>query len=92
MGEVEDRVAEVIEKNFPDGRSHLAVIPMSGRVGGYVVLEGFDDLDQKERQDKLWSVLRHALKPEEQLGVTMIFTLTPHEFEVTQDVDDVDEE
>jgi len=57
-------------------------------VSGFVLWDGFEALDPKDRQDVLWSGLRRELSPEEQRELTMIFTLTPDEYEIIENDDD----
>jgi hypothetical protein len=85
-----DRVSEVILSALPGADPHLARLPNGGAVSGFVLWEGFDELDQVDRQQKLWGAIRSGLSEEEQDSVSAIFTLTPMEFELTNDEDDGD--
>lgn len=50
--------------------------------GRFVVILSSPDFDQKdeaERQEQVWSYLLENLTPEEQLAVEFVFTFTPEE-------------
>ena len=45
----------------------------------YVVADAFANLRPAERQDLVWRIAAQALSPEEQLQISMIFTVTNEE-------------
>jgi hypothetical protein len=49
------------------------------RVGGLMIWNGFDGLDQSVRQRSVWKVIRDKLAADEQLRISAILTLTPEE-------------
>lgn len=59
---------------------HLGeVYPGAGRVGGYIVWPGFEDASQRERQSRVWNILRSELQPAELQQVSAVLTLSPNE-------------
>lgn len=73
-------VKNVLVTNFGN---HLEVSRESGeeRVSGYLVWDGFNDLEPIDRQHLVREVLRRELRAEVQ-GVSIILTYTPKEFEI----------
>jgi undecaprenyl pyrophosphate synthase len=49
------------------------------RVSGFLIWQGFTDLEQIERQRVLWRLLRRELTPKQIRSIAAIFTLTPQE-------------
>ena len=63
---------------FPGVDVHLeSLVP--GRIGGYLIWEGFDGVHFRERQKRIWKVLRQHLSVNEQERITAILALTPNE-------------
>ena len=46
-----------------------------------VLSKQFEKLRPSERQDLVWRIMGHEFRPEEQLRISMILTLTPRELE-----------
>jgi hypothetical protein len=74
-----DRLRQIIEAAFAGADIRLEIVESIMKVGGSVVWEGFSPYEQLERQERLWTALRHSLSDEEQFQVTAILTLTPTE-------------
>jgi len=51
------------------------------KVGGFLIWDGFSGLEQIERQNRLWGVLRERLSRDDQLRITAILTATPAEWD-----------
>lgn len=70
----------LFEEHFPGSALHLdqATAP---RIGGFLVWDRFEGVSQRERQRKVWSVLRDNLPVEDQRRITAVLTLTPLEQE-----------
>lgn len=83
--QVKEHVQDALVRGFAQADVRLAIIPASGNVAGYVVWPGFDNLDEKERLDRVWSVLKRELSKADQDKLSAIFAMTPDEFERTQD-------
>lgn len=57
--------------------------PVPGeRIGGFLIWDGFDGVEQIERQRQVWKELRDKLDASEQQDVSAILTLTPDEVSV----------
>ena len=61
----------------------------SGRVGGFIISGSFGGMDQTSRQDLVWDHLEKELKPELQVKIVSLLTLTPEEAEDDEDDTDV---
>jgi len=84
MEEFIRRLTELLSRNFKGAEVALEQAVPLQKVGGVLVWDGFQDHDQLERQHQMWQVIRDALRPEEQLQITAILTMTPEEMAVMQ--------
>ena len=78
--DLEEHLKDVLETAFPG-----ATIQLEGwgpRVGGSIVWEGFDNLDQLDRQRQLRNAIDSNLSEDELNRVSLILTLTHHEKDV----------
>ena len=78
--EIKERVREIIEESFTGCQLELDIDSWSRKVSGFLIWSGFEGLDQMDRQDKLWDVLKKRLG-DEAARVSTIFTHTPNEYE-----------
>lgn len=76
--ESEARINRRLEQSFPGATVELET-PYDDRVGGVLLWDGFQGVDQIDRQRRLWKALRSGLTQGEQLRVTAILTVTPSE-------------
>ena len=70
-------LTNLLDTHFGNAELSFETFP-GGRVGGIMAWAGFDGEPQRERQHRLWTVLRQ-LPPQEQMQISSILTLTPHE-------------
>ena len=75
-----EKIAGLLRASFPG----LVVVeldcpPGGRRITGVVTWEGFRDLSQLERQNRLWEALRKSLTEAEQRAIGMLLTFTPEE-------------
>jgi len=77
--EIVEKVKNVVESAFPNGEADIDYSKRSGKVSGYLIWDGFDSLEQLDRQKKLWEVLRNRLG-RDATRVSFIFTYTPREY------------
>jgi hypothetical protein len=80
-----ENVESVLSRHFPNAGLDITSIPASGNYSIHIVWPGFDDLDIRSRQRKVWDVLRSDLTSEDQKHLGVVFTLTPTEEELTQE-------
>lgn len=84
MEEFLNNLRSVLYEAFPG--SELDLEPRSeDRMGGFLVWDGFEELDLPDRQAAIWSQIREHLSPEDQRRINYIFALTPHELAVMQE-------
>ena len=57
------------------------------RVGGFLIWDGFDGINQHERQHQVWEMMRSELSSEALQRVIAVLTLTPLEEKVMLDDD-----
>jgi hypothetical protein len=72
------KLRKLIAHHFAGGRLELRRLD-AGRVSGLLTWDGFDEIEQIERQRAIWRVLRANLTPEEQLRVAAILTMSIEE-------------
>jgi hypothetical protein len=76
-----ERVIHVLKEEFPGiSAEELHELP-NGKVSGSVSWDGFESVDDVDRQQKIHSVLRERLGAEAQF-VGLLLAYTPHELEV----------
>jgi hypothetical protein len=76
MEELMQRVRGVLARAFDGAIINLDPASPAEKVGGIVIWDGFEGMEQIERQRLLASKIREGLSPAEQLKVTAILTLT----------------
>lgn len=61
----------------------IHVVPVKGtRLNRIrIVSRKFRDLGPSERQDIVWRILRQNLRPDEELRISMVLTLTPQDLQ-----------
>ena len=74
-----DKLTVLLRKEFAGSTPELEPVKGNGRVWGVLYWDAFDGVDQIERQERLWAVLKAHLTPEEQHDVAAILTMTRRE-------------
>lgn len=82
MEELIERLSQLLQRQFPGSMPELEQVKPLQKVGGYLLWDGFEDLEQLDRQRKLSRVIREYLSPDDASRITTVFTLTPAEAEV----------
>jgi hypothetical protein len=77
---LQDELERHLRLWFPGCATELHTVPMSDKVGGFVIWSGFEGQAQRQRQSLLWENLRQLPLPE-QLGISAIFTVTQDELD-----------
>jgi acid stress-induced BolA-like protein IbaG/YrbA len=79
---------EKLEKALADSASGIIdpVVELeqtsSCKVGGLVISNTFLDMDQLDRQNKIWNYLERVLQQEELLNIVSLITVTPDEADI----------
>ena len=79
---------EKLEKALTDSASGIIdpVVELeqtsSYKVGGLVISNTFSDMDQLDRQNKIWNYLERVLQQEELLNIVSLITVTPDEADI----------
>ena len=81
MGTLKNKVEQVIQAHFPGAQTLLEEVPLSARLSGHVVWNGFDNMNARERQQTLRQVLRAALTSQEEQGISVLLALTATELD-----------
>jgi len=76
------KVAEVLQREFPGSTPELEQARPLQKVGGYLIWSGFEGVEQIDRQRQLTGAIKRNLPAHEQLLVTTILTMTPQESEL----------
>ena len=88
MESMQGRVETVLEREFP--KCEIELEPREGgKIGGVLVWQGFEAVEQIDRQHALWEVLRKHLSEEDRLAITAIFAITPLELEVMREEQEI---
>ena len=77
---MEQRIAEILRRNFVGASVTLGRDAGSDRINGSLLWDGFAGHDFLRRQNTLSRVLRRELGPDA-AAVSHIFTYTPNEYE-----------
>ena len=85
MEEFIKHLVELFSQQFPGSLAELEQARPLRKVGGYLIWDGFEDVEQLDRQRQLGRVLRANLNSSEQSKVTTILTLTPAEAAVMRE-------
>ena len=85
--ELQQQILDVLAQEFPGSEVYIQFNPDTDRVGGRVVWEGFQGKRSITRQARIFNPLRKALSPEVvHRNVSFIFTYTPDEYRLSQEV------
>lgn len=77
--EIIEKVKASLQERFPGADMAVESSPYSEKVSGYLVWNGFEDLEQIDRQDLVISWLRQQLGAEAR-RVSVILTYSPNEY------------
>jgi hypothetical protein len=80
MGTLKTKVESIVETRLPGATVFLEEIPLSDRLSGHVIWEGFNAMNARERQKQLRRAIREGLTPEEELQLSVVLALTPTEW------------
>lgn len=86
MDKVVSKLRRILQSNFKGCKVKLKRLTDSDRFYGDLVWKGFENKDHVDRQELLRDVLEAELTPEERQKVSMIFTYTPAETLVEEQV------
>lgn len=85
MTELTKQVQRILELEFPGSTAILDPASPLEKVGGLLIWNGFDQMEQIDRQRKLMAKLREKLSRDDLLQITAILTLTPAENAIPED-------
>lgn len=86
MGSIIAKLRRVLKSKFPGATTELDVdIVPPKKVGGYLIWDGFQDMEQLDRQRALSKALKEAMTADELERVTTILTITPGEAEAMRE-------
>ncbi len=74
-----NKLRRVLQAEFANSRDELEPRPPH-KVGGFLIWDGFSGLEQIERQNRVWNVLKQRLNQEDQRRITAVLTFTPAEW------------
>jgi hypothetical protein len=78
MEELIERLTRLFSSQFSGSVAELEPVRPIDKVGGYLIWEGFEEMEQIDRQRQVSNVVR-TLVPGDRSRVTTILTLTPAE-------------
>lgn len=85
MDPLVEKLKQLFESQFSGATADLEVVKPLKKVGGFLVWEGFEGIEQIDRQRQLRHAVRDGLTPEEQARLTTILTVTPAEVAVMRE-------
>lgn len=80
MDPLVEEIEGIFRRELPGSEPALETLAPSTKVSGYLVWDGFDGKEQTERQSSVRRVMRQYLAPEDLVRVSLVLTLTPHEW------------
>ena len=78
MPTLRDRLEEIFRAEFPDAQVREEGVGF-GSSFYILITTGFERMDETERQDRIWGLIRARLPFEEIKQVGFILTMTPEE-------------
>ena len=85
MEKLRQKVLDLLKSEFSGSEVQLDEPKEDERIFGYLIWDGFAELDQLDRQRQVWNLLRRELDREDQRSVLAILTVTPDELGVMQE-------
>lgn len=84
MASILKEVEQVLRDRLSGFVSGLEEDRQTGRILGFVISSDFDDLDHRERQQKLRDALRSGLTSEQTARIGPVVTMTPLEADIDE--------
>lgn len=84
MEELIERLNQLFGGQFPGSVAELELVHPINKVGGYLIWDGFEEMEQIDRQRQVSRVVR-TMMPDDRSRVTTILTLTPAEVMVMRE-------
>jgi acid stress-induced BolA-like protein IbaG/YrbA len=84
------RIQKIFEAGFPGATAELEYVKPLRKVGGFLIWDGFQGVEQLKRQRALSRALKEGLEPKELAQVTTILTITPGEAEAMKEAASAD--
>jgi hypothetical protein len=85
MAPLINRLKELLASHFPGATADLETVAPINKVGGFLKWDGFEAVEQIDRQRRLRAVIREELSRQEQSQLTTILTVTPAEVQVMRE-------
>ena len=82
MDEFIQHLTDVLQQLFPGSTPELEQFQPLTKVGGFLIWDGFEGVEQLDRQRQVHAALRQTLSQVELQQVTTILTATPEEVEL----------
>lgn len=76
----EQLIKQILEKDLPEAKIEISRDPDSEKVGGRVIWEGFQGYNARQRQDRVFRLLRRQITMTQAKDISYIFTYTPNEY------------
>ena len=80
-------VKSVLAGSFPGAQIDVDRFGGSERVGGHIIWQGFEDLDQVDRQRQVYQTLRRGLGAET-THISLILAYSPQEWAIMHEDDE----
>ena len=79
--DIDDRVSQLLVSRFPGAVVEVGRFHGAERVHGHILWDGFDDVEQFERQRQIYEALQEGLGADA-MQVSIILAYTPFEYEL----------
>jgi hypothetical protein len=79
MEELIEKLKQIFSQHFPGSIAELEPTVYGERLGGSLIWQGFEDVEQIDRQRQINLAIRGGLSPEERQKMTAILSFTPDE-------------
>ncbi len=73
------KLRQLLQENLKGADARIDPPSPTGRIGGTVIWDGFEGMDQLDRQNSIWKIIDDNMDQEERRGILLLLTLTPQE-------------
>lgn len=77
-----EKADQVLKQAFPGVTIEWDPVEPNERISGWIYWDGFEGVDNLDRQIAVSNALRAGLIPEEWKQISAVFAMTPHEISV----------
>ncbi len=73
------KLIKTLKQEFPGADTDIEITVPGQKVGGFVIWDGFEDMDSVDRHELMWERLEQRLTKDECRSVNALFAMTTSE-------------